>query len=191
VTAYRSGVQMLTDWAGMARRFPLIRGGGQLLVLVGLGLVVGAAGGRSWLLPGLITGAALAVLAMMIGGITKTIFTGLGYPKIYQYVVLGLAFVVEGGLVNLVVANVPDRESREFWLWILFVVGVHFLVLLFSHGPVCGLLGLVCMANAALGLLVPGIPYRVLWMTDGLLKIAAGSSMVWISYRPAPAGTAG
>ncbi|WP_158293004.1 MULTISPECIES: hypothetical protein [Kribbella] len=42
--------------------------------------------------------------------------------------------VVEGGLVDLVVAKVPDRESREFWLWILLVVGVH--ILAFSHGPI-------------------------------------------------------
>ncbi|TCO35958.1 hypothetical protein EV652_101846 [Kribbella steppae] len=33
------------------------------------------------------------------------------------------------------------------------------------------------------GLLVPGIRYRVLWVTDGVVKIAAGSSMVWLSYR--------
>ncbi|MFG1819706.1 hypothetical protein ACGFIF_38510 [Kribbella sp. NPDC049174] len=34
-----------------------------------------------------------------------------------------------------------------------------------------------------IGLLVPGVPYRVLWVTDGVLKIAAGSTMVWLSYR--------
>lgn len=84
----------------MARTFPLMRGGGALLVLVGLGLVVGGLGGRHWFLPGLIT----------------------------------------------------------------------------------GLLGLLCILNAGLGLLVPGIPYRLLWITDGVLKIAAGSSMVWLSY---------
>ena len=33
------------------------------------------------------------------------------------------------------------------------------------------------------GLLVPGIPYRVHWVTDGVEKIAAGSSMVWLSYQ--------
>jgi hypothetical protein len=43
-------------------------------------------------------------------------------------------------------------------------------------------LGLLCILNAGLGLLVPGIPYRTLWITDGVLKIAAGSSMVWLSY---------
>ncbi|WP_414672938.1 DUF6609 family protein, partial [Kribbella sp.] len=52
----------------------------------------------------------------------------------------------------------------------------------FSHGPICGLLGLLCILNAGLGLLVPGIQYRLLWITDGVLKIAAGSSMVWLSY---------
>lgn len=176
-------MDLFTDLTGMARTFPLMRGGGALLVLVGLGLVVGGIGGRRWLLPGLITGAALAVVVMMVGGITKTIFEGLGYPAIYQYVAFGIGVVVEVGLVNLVVAKVPDRDSREFWLWILLVVGVHFLILAFSHGPICGLLGLLCIINAGIGLLVPGIPYRVLWISDGVLKIAAGSTMVWLSYQ--------
>ncbi|NEA37004.1 DUF6609 family protein [Streptomyces sp. SID13031] len=175
-------MDVLTDFGGMARTFPLMRGGGALLVLVGLGLVIGGAGGRRWLLPSLITGAALAVLVMMIGGITKTIFSALGYPAIYQYVAFGIGVVAEVGLVNLVVAKVPDRESRQFWLWILLVVGVHFLILAFSHGPICGLLGLLCIINAGLGLLVPELPYRVLWVTDGVLKVAAGSTMVWLSY---------
>ncbi|WBQ03290.1 DUF6609 family protein [Kribbella sp. CA-293567] len=175
-------MDVLTDFDGMARTFPLMRGGGALLVLVGLGLVVGGAAGRRWMLPGLISGAALAVLVMMVGGITKTIFEGLGYPAIYQYVAFGIGVVAEVGLVNLVVAKVPDRDSRRFWLWILLVVGVHFLVLAFSHGPICGLLGLLCIVNAGLGLLVPGLPYRVLWVADGVLKVAAGAAMVSLSY---------
>ncbi|MFG1819707.1 hypothetical protein ACGFIF_38515 [Kribbella sp. NPDC049174] len=45
-------MDLFTDLTGMARTFPLMRGGGALLVLVGLGLVVGGVGGRRWLLPG-------------------------------------------------------------------------------------------------------------------------------------------
>ncbi|TWD82743.1 hypothetical protein FB561_3883 [Kribbella amoyensis] len=172
-------MDLFTDVAGMARTFPLMRGGGALLVLVGLGLVVGGIGGRRWLLPGLITGAALAVLVMMVGGITKTVFDGLGYPAIYQYIAFGVGVVAEVGLVNLVIAKVPDRESREFWLWILLVVGVHFLILAVSHGPICGLL---CILNAGLGLLVPAIPYRASWIADGAFKVTAGGTMVWLSY---------
>ena len=166
----------------MATTFPLMRGGGVLLVLVGLGLVVGGIGGRRWLLPGLITGAALAVVAMTVGGITKLIFDGLGYPRLVHYIAFGIGIVVEVGLVNLVVAKIKDKESREFWLWILFVVGVHFLVLTFSHGPICGALGLVCMINALIGLRLKTVSYRVFWVIDGILKVAAGSAMVLVSY---------
>ena len=52
----------------------------------------------------------------------------------------------------------------------------------FSHGPICGLLGLVCMANAYVGLRLRNVPYRVFWGLDGVLKIVAGVTMVLISF---------
>ncbi|MEZ5190002.1 MAG: hypothetical protein R2717_03315 [Schumannella sp.] len=54
---------------------------------------------------------------------------GLFYPAIWQWVVLGVAFLAEGYLVSVVVRKVPDIESRRFWLWMLFIVGSHFLIL--------------------------------------------------------------
>jgi hypothetical protein len=169
-------------WNDMPRLFPLIRGGGVFLALVGLGILVGAVGGRTWLIPSLIAGAALGVIAMAVGGITKWIFAGIGYPSIWHWLILGVAFLVEGFLVSQVVDRIPDRTSRAFWLWMLFVVGVHFLLLTFSHGPICGLLGLVCMANAYVGLRLKDAPYRVFWGLDGVLKIVAGVTMVLISF---------
>lgn len=173
---------MLEFLTEMPTLFPLMRGGGVFLILVGLGLFVGALGGRSWFLPALIAGAALGVLAMAVGGATKWIFAGIGTPGVWSWAVLAGAFLLEGFLVSRVVERVPDHTSRAFWMWMLFVVGVHFLVLTLSHGPVCGLLGLVCMLNAYLGLRLTTVPYTFFWGLDGLLKIVAGSLMVWISF---------
>jgi hypothetical protein len=172
------------EWlAGLPQAYPLMRGGAVLFILVGLGIVVGGIGGRAWMLPSLIAGAVLAVLAMAALSISKLIFAGLGYPSVSQWVVMGVGFAVEYALVSYVVYAIPDRDSRTFWLWMLIVVGAHFLIFTFSHGPLAGLLGVVCILNASIGLFFPSIDYRVLWVTDGLLKIGFGTWMLLLTYR--------
>jgi hypothetical protein len=163
--------------------FPLVRGGGGFLVAVGFGILVGSLGrSRRFRIVALIVGAAVGVAGMAVGGATKIIFDGIGYPEWWQWAVLGLAVLIEGYLVNVVVEKNPDRDSRSFWMWMAFVVGAHFLVLTASHGPICGALGLACMANAYIGLRSRRVPFRVFWAIDGVLKIAAGSGMVAVSY---------
>jgi hypothetical protein len=162
--------------------FPLMRGGGAFLATIGLGILVGAFGRRRWRTVSLIVGAGLGVAVMAVAGATKIAFDGIGYPAIWQWIVLGVAFVVEGWLVSIVVRRIPDLESRRFWLWMLVIVGAHFLILLPSHGPICGALALLCMLNAAIGLRAPTVDFRVFWAIDGVLKIGAGVAMVLVSY---------
>lgn len=166
----------------MADTFPLMRGGGLFLIAVGLGIVVGSLGGHRWLIPGLISGAALGVAAMAAGGITKWIFEGLPYPQWWHWAVLGAAFLLEGFLVSQVVERF-STQTHQFWLWMLFIVGVHFLVLVFSHGPICGLLGVACMANALIGLRLANPPVTLFWGIDGALKVVAGAAMVLLSFN--------
>ena len=40
----------------------------------------------------------------------------------------------------------------------------------------------MCILNASIGLLVPSIDYRVLWVTDGVLKIGFGTWMLFLTY---------
>lgn len=169
-------------FTNMPQLFPLMRGGGAFLALIGLGIIVGSLGSRKWRLVWLVIGAGLGVVAMAVGGITKVIFAGLPYPAIWQWVVLGLAFAVEALLVNIVLRRHPDVTSRPFWMWILFIVGAHFLVLGPSHGPICALLAVLCMANALIGLRLSTVDLRVFWAIDGVLKLAAGVAMVTVSY---------
>ncbi|MFC9559026.1 DUF6609 family protein [Agromyces sp. NPDC056965] len=167
---------------GMAEAFPLMRGGGAFLAAIGLGILIGAFGSRRWRIVWLIAGAATGVVIMAVGGATKLIFAGLPSPAIWQWVVLGIAFLVEGYLVSVVVRRFPDLDSREFWMWMLVIVGAHFLILGFSHGPICALLALVCVANALVGLRMRSVDFRVFWAIDGVLKIAAGAAMIAVSY---------
>ena len=169
-------------FTNMPELFPLMRGGGAFLAATGLGIAVGSLGSQKWRLVWLTVGFYLGIGLMAAGGITKLIFDGLPYPAVWQWVVLGLAFAVEAVLVNIVLRRVKDRSSREFWLWILFIVGAHFLVLGPSHGPICALLALLCMGNALLGLRLKNLDYRIFWGIDGVLKLAAGVAMVALSY---------
>ena len=73
---------------------------------------------------------------------------------------MAVGFGVEIVLVNYVVFTIKDHNSPEFWLWMLIVVGAHFLIFTFSHRPLAGLLGLVCIINAAIGLRFEDINYR-------------------------------
>ena len=166
----------------LAELFPLMRGGGAFLAAIGLGILVGSFGDRRFRTIALIAGAGVGVALMAVLGATKVAFAGLPYPQWWQWVVLGLAFVAEGYLVSVVVRRVPDIDSRRFWLWMLFIVGAHFLILGASHGPICGVLAVVCMGNAVIGLRLKEVDFRLFWGFDGLLKIAAGVLMVLASY---------
>jgi hypothetical protein len=168
---------------GIAQTYPLMRGGAVLFILVGLGIVIGGIGGRRWLLPSLIISAVVAVTAMAVLSATKLIFAGLGLPSIYQWIIMAAGFGVEILLVNYVVLTITDRNSRRFWLWMLVVVGAHFLIFTFSHGPLAGLLGVVCIINASIGLRLKNIDYRVFWVIDGLLKIGFGVWMLLLTYN--------
>ena len=98
---------------------------------------------------------------------------------------LGVAFLVEGWLVSIVVRQFPDMtDPRRFWLWMLVIVGAHFLILGFSDAPICALvLALLCMVNAFIGLLLPAVDFRIFWAIDGVLKILAGGfAMIATSY---------
>ena len=167
----------------LAQTYPLMRGGAVLFIIVGLGIVIGGIGGRGWMLPSLITSAALAVTTMAVLSATKIIFAGLGYPPIYHWIIMAVGFGVEIALVNYVVFTIKDHNSPEFWLWMLIVVGAHFLIFTFSHGPLAGLLGLVCIINAAIGLRFENIDYRVFWVIDGFLKIGFGTWMLFLTYN--------
>ena len=67
-------------------------------------------------------------------------------------------------------------------MWMLFIVGAHFLILGFSHGPVCALLAVLCMVNAMIGLRATRVDFRVFWAIDGVLKVAGGATMIALSY---------
>src|ERR671928_699858 len=112
--------------------YPMMRGAGLFVLLVGLGVTIGGILGKKYLVPMLVAGGVLAILSQIVRVRGLTDFAGT--PSRAQFYALcgGIAF--EALLIGIVLYLIRDRSSRRFWLWILFVVGLHFLVLAYAQG---------------------------------------------------------
>jgi len=72
-------------------------------------------------------------------------------------------------------------DPRTLWLGLFFIVGAHFLLFVPVHGRIAGILGALLMANATAGFLLPNLALPVFFITDGSLKLVAGSLYLKIS----------
>jgi hypothetical protein len=158
----------------------MIRSGGLFVLFVGLGIVAGAILGENHLLAPLIVGACLALVAQSI--FRSRLVRPLGTPTRVQIVALISAIVLEIILTGVVAYAFHFRQSRSFWLWILLVVGGHFLIIAIAQGRALLLLGVLCIFNALTGLWMPSTPLLIFWAVDGVLKIIVGALM--LSTKP-------
>jgi hypothetical protein len=160
--------------------FPMVRSGGLFILLVGLGILAGAALGEHHLVLPLIVGASLAIIAQ--GVFRNRLVRPLGSPTRFQVTALIGAIILEMIITAVVAYEFHFRQSRSFWLWILLVVGGHFMIIAIAQGRLPFLLGVACVANAVVGLWLPQAPLVIFWSIDGVMKIIVGSLM--LSTRP-------
>ena len=158
----------------------MVRSGGLFVLLVGLGMLMGAVLGENHLLLPLIVGASLAVIAQ--GVFRSRLVQPLGRPSRLQVMALISAIALEMILAAVVAYAFHFHQSHRFWLWILLVVGAHLLVIAVAQGRLLFLLGVACVANAIVGLWLPQVPLVISWSIDGVMKIIVGSLM--LSTRP-------
>ena len=165
----------MIDSVAMPHIFPMIRAGGLFIFIMGIGVVVGGLWPRRRMVM-LIAGGAGATLAIILTANALT--RPLGVPTRTQFWALAAAIALEIVLIRVVVARYKRAGERPFLLAILFVVGLHFLPMAITFGPLCGLLGLCAMLNAGMGLWTSsGIPANRAWLIDGVLKLSFGSLM--------------
>ncbi len=156
----------------LSHPFPMIRGGGLFLISVGFGFLIG------WIFPRIWT--TLAITGFVVGFVSSSLSglipPSLGVPTNLQIVALVIAIVVEIVLINLVIKYTKDERERI--LWILFVVGSHFIIMGISFGPMIMGLGLMTMLNAWIGLKVfPATRLEIFGWIDSLLKVGLGMWM--------------
>lgn len=164
----------------VAHPFPLIRGGGLFLIFVGLGFLIG------WFLPQHWQPFAIAgfVLGFLASALSPLIPPPLGIPSFIQVGALILAIVVEVGMITYVTSRFAQSDERTQLLAILLVVGLHFIIMGFAHGPLMALLGSITSINAWLGLRVfTTTPLLTFGVIDSFLKIGFGLWMVLLYPR--------
>ncbi len=165
----------MIDSLAMPHSFPMIRAGGLFILIMGIGVLLGGLWPRRRMLM-LIAGGAGATLAIIL---TANVLTRpLGVPTRTQFWALAAAIALEIVLIRFVVARYKRAGERRFLFAILFVVGLHFLPMAITFGPLCGLLGLCAMLNAGIGLWTwRDISLNRAWLIDGALKLSFGSFM--------------
>ena len=159
----------------MAHSFPMVRAGGLFILIMGIGVALGGAfaGLRKALL---VVGGAAATVAIIF--LADALTRPLGRPTTIQIAALGVAILLEMVLIFVVVRRYKNSGERTFLLAILFVVGIHFIPMAITFGPLCAVLGISAMTNAGIGLWVKReASLKSIWIVDGALKLAVGGLM--------------
>ncbi|HET7084175.1 MAG TPA: DUF6609 family protein [Rhizomicrobium sp.] len=167
------------------RGYPLRYAGGPLLLCMGSGILGGALLGNIGY--GLLIGMGTGFIAARIGA--RKAAPVWGRPSITQLrvliTVIGLEFLIFGVLGRSGAFAKMDRST--IWAISLTIVGVHFLLMRWSHGPWIAALGAAVLAWLGLGI-AAHLPLAAIAAGDGLLKLSFGAAMAWplLKVRSAP-----
>jgi hypothetical protein len=162
------------------QRYPMRRAGGAFLICIGAGLIAAIALRGDALVDYRIffIGATLGVVSLLFARRLSA-----GPPTRGQIAALIGALVLEVALFALMGRLVPRGTPEHVrWLWVLAIVGVHFLPMSISFGARFLFLGAACLANAAAGLVFP-IPFAASGVVDGALKLGVGLWSISIRRR--------
>ncbi|MEX0645820.1 MAG: DUF6609 family protein, partial [Parvularculaceae bacterium] len=92
---------------------------------------------------------------------------------------LAAAVAFEALLIGALISRFKTERGRT--IWVLTIVGAHFVIMAPAFGPLIVLLGLLCTVNAISGLFGAAYSLPKLWAADGAFKIAVGAAM-WFGH---------
>lgn len=152
--------------------YPLVRSGGLFLVLIGAGIIIDVA-----LSGAFIVGTALALISLMFAKVLS-----FGKPTRMQTVALALAIILEIVLLIIMANVLPAGITVSIRLmWILVIVGVHFLPMAVCFGPRFAIVGILCIVNGLAGLVLNNVSSELFLIVDGALKVGFG---LWLFKNP-------
>lgn len=161
--------------------FPLIRGGGLFLAIVGTAILLGAFQFK-WRNPLLGVGAAIATAATI--ATAAQLAVPYGAPTALQVGSLVVAVALEVVALLWAIRHFAPKGERLATIAVLAVVGAHFVLMAPAFGPLIVVLGVVTVCNALAGVRLPRYSVRALWAVDGLLKLGFGAAMFWGPHLP-------
>jgi hypothetical protein len=161
--------------------FPLVRGGGLFLIIVGVAILLGALQFR-WRNPLLGAGAALATAATI--ATAAHLAAPFGSPTLLQVGSLVVAVLLEIVVLAWAIRRFSSQGERVATIAVLAVVGAHFVLMAPAFGALIVLLGALTVANALARLHFKTYALRTLWAVDGLLKLAVGGAMFGGQFWP-------
>jgi hypothetical protein len=163
--------------------YPMRTSGGLFVAIVGIGIVLGGLGNTIGygVIGGMVVGLVVARRARLMANARW------GGPSKHQVRIMMLAIGLE--MVCFAVLGFSGFFAHAarplIWEMTLAVVGLHFIVMHFSHGPL-----MLVLAAAVLVWLVAGVLLHLslplLAAGDGLIKLFIGSWMAWPLLKPQP-----
>lgn len=151
--------------------FPLLQGGGVILIGAGLGVLL-ASLSRTYFV--------LLFLLGFAGGFAALYWLDLAVPfdQVPTLQVWGFfgAIVFEVVAIAYVIVR-HQSDYRILILGIILAVALHFVVMALSHGPAMLAAGMASASIVAAGLLIRRLPLEGILVADGSIKLAAGVFM--------------
>jgi len=149
-----------------------VRSGGLFLVLIGAGIIIDIT-----LSGAFIVGAVFALISLMFAKVLS-----FGKPTRIQIIALAFAVILEIVLLMIMVNMLPAGMAIPIRLmWVLMIVGVHFLPMAVCFGPRFAIVGILCIVNALAGLILSNVSGDPFLLVDGALKVGFG---VWLFKNP-------
>ena len=148
--------------------YPMVRTGGLFLTFFGAGIVI-----NIFLNGAFFVGIVLALMSLTF---SKTL--SFGKPRSFQIIALVFAMVLEMVLFVIMFRVLPaDIAGSVRLMWILLIVGIHFLPMAISFGPRFGILGVLCIVNTLTALVLFSAVNEIFLLVDGALKFGFG---IWL-----------
>lgn len=157
--------------------YPMRYSGGLFVAVVGVGILIGALTGQMGY--GIIGGFIVGFVAARRS--TALVAPRWGRPSLNQMRVMILAIGLEATLFATFGASgfLAHASRAQGWEFTLAVVGFHFIVMRYSHGPTMLALAAAVLGWIGIGMLWLHLPLQVLAIGDGLIKLVIGSWMAW------------
>lgn len=124
----------------------------------------------------------ISILGIMFNPIIRKKFS-VGESTKKQKTMSNLSlFILTIGVFIIFKTLGTSGDYRLIWILIFGMVGVHFLTFIPVHGKLVGILGIILIINATIGIIFLTFPLTLFFIIDGTIKLIFG--IIYIKLSP-------